>query len=103
MKQYKKIVAVALTLCMVSGFTACSSNNDTTNDNIDNDGDGVVDEIGEDLKDGAEDVVDDVENIGEDVKDGAEDLVDGTDREADDFNDADEDNMNDADRDDNNR
>ena len=84
MKQFQKVLAVLLCVgALTTGLAACGSDGDAEDngavhtedtDQKDMNGatdgtadDGVLDEIGEDVKDGAED-------IGEDVKDGVEDM-----------------------------
>ena len=87
MKQFQKLLAVLLCVgALTTGLAACGSdgsakdngavNTETTEDTDQKDmngatdgtaDEGVLDEIGEDVKDGAED-------IGEDVKDGVEDM-----------------------------
>ena len=84
MKQFQKLLAVLLCAgALTTGLAACGSDGDEEDkgavytedaDQKDMNGatdgtadDGVLDEIGEDVKDGAED-------IGEDVKDGVEDM-----------------------------
>lgn len=87
MKQFKKLLAVLLCVGTLLNLTACGSDGDAEdngavntedtdkkdeNMNSATDGtaeEGLMDEIGEDVKDGAED-------IGDDVKDGVEDMED---------------------------
>ena len=84
MKQFQKLLAVLLCVgALTTGLAACGSDGDAEDngavhtedtDQKDMNGvtdgtadDGVLDEIGEDVKNGAE-------KIGEDVKDGVEDM-----------------------------
>ena len=78
MKQFQKLLAVLLCVgALTTGLAACGSDGAVHTEDTDQkdmngatDGtadEGVLDEIGEDVKDGAED-------IGEDVKDGVEDM-----------------------------
>lgn len=89
MKQLRKTAVWVLCVCVIFGMTACgtkkeneNTDNKTTTESTDNnknmndatdgtdtDGDGVLDDVGDDIRDG-------VDDIGDDIKDGADDLKD---------------------------
>ncbi len=80
----KKIICLMVAALMLT-FTACSSreddNKNDASDGVVQDGDGVIDETGEDnvvddAADGAEDVVDGATDVVDDAANGVENAVD---------------------------
>ena len=102
MKQFKKLLAVFLCAAALMSLAACGSDGDAqdngavnteTTDDADRNGtdqensdmngatdgtadDGVLDEIGDDVRDGAEDIGDGVKDSVEDMEDNAKDTTD---------------------------
>lgn len=90
MRQWKKFMLVLMCAGVMTGVTACGNNTDdnAANDNAATEGttgnqtddvtdrndtnDGVMDEIGDDVRDGADE-------IGDDVRDGVDDIGDEVD------------------------
>lgn len=89
MKQLKKTAVWVLCVCAILGMTACGTkrenvntgdktntestdnnmNNATEGTGVDNNGDGVLDDVGDGIRNG-------VEDVGDGIRDGAEDLKD---------------------------
>ncbi len=74
MKQLKKILLLMMCVGIMTSVTACAGNaddngagqNDVVNDNGTNDtekGDSAMDKIGDDIKDGVDDVTTDKDNV----------------------------------------
>lgn len=80
MKQFKKFLVMLMCVCAVAGVTACGSSKDTTSDtNSATDGtknEGVVDEMGDDVKDGVDNMKDDMKDGMDDTKDNMNDTTD---------------------------
>ena len=85
MKNMKKVLAGLLLVAVLCGVTACGDNNDTNHkenttttedrkeDNRDtNKEDGLIEDTGEDIKDGVEDLGDDIRNGMDDMEDSIE-------------------------------
>ncbi|MEG0804919.1 MAG: hypothetical protein RSD55_04290, partial [Lachnospiraceae bacterium] len=74
MKKYRKIILGLMMIFVLGLATGCGTTTDengkdTTENKRDDDGDGVVDEAGEDLADDMNDVVNGAENAVDDVGD----------------------------------